>query len=180
MRTQREQVPPSVIADLSLKIYEYLVEWPIFQAAQCVACYVSIQNEVDTHPIIDHAWSHGKTVCVPVALAKHQMAFQKIANWDALKPARFGLLEPVFDTRDVIAPNDLDLILVPGVAFDGRGNRLGFGSGFYDRFLSDSSVVCVGLAYAFQVVAELPTESHDVQMDWLVTEEGMVACRKKT
>jgi 5-formyltetrahydrofolate cyclo-ligase len=108
------------------------------------------------------------------------MGFQEILSLDNLQSARFGLLEPERDVGLMVEPDDLDLVIVPGVAFDRRGNRLGFGGGYYDRFFERCNATRVGLAYAFQVVDDIPAEDHDVKIDWLVTEDEVILCQKET
>lgn len=180
MRRQRNQMTPAYIYKACTAIYEQMVTWPVFEAAHSVGFYASIQNEVDTHRLIEYALKRDKRVSVPVTQAQGIMDFQQILSLDALQPVRFGLLEPVRNLEQVIAPQDLDVVMVPGVAFDRQGNRLGFGSGFYDRYLAHCSATRVGLTYGFQVVDRLPADAHDIQMDWLVTENEMILCGTKT
>ena len=179
MAQQRDGAIPSYIYRACQAIYEQVIAWPVFQKAQSVACYVSVGQEVETHRLIGDALAMGKQVGVPVTKAKGVMDFQQIWSLDDLKPARFGLLEPVLDKGLVIAPEDVDLVMVPGLAFDRAGNRLGFGGGYYDRYLARCEAMKIGLAYAFQVVDAVPVENFDVPMDWLVTESEIIQCRKK-
>jgi 5-formyltetrahydrofolate cyclo-ligase len=180
MRAKRDQIPAPIIYKACQAIYERVVAWSVFQAAQCVACYVSVQNEVDTRRFIEYALGVGKQVCVPVTQGRGVMGFQEILSLDNLQSARFGLLEPERDVGLMVEPDDLDLVIVPGVAFDRRGNRLGFGGGYYDRFFERCNATRVGLAYAFQVVDDIPAEDHDVKIDWLVTEDEVILCQKET
>ncbi len=179
MRAKRDGVASHIIYEACQAIYKQVIAWPIFQASHRMACYVSIGQEVDTHRLIVSALAMGKQVYVPVTRAKGVMHLQEIFGLDELRPVRFGLLEPVYQAEKVVRPDDLDLVIVPGIAFDRQGNRLGFGGGFYDRFLAQCAATCVGLAYGFQVVDGVPTESHDVQMDGLVTEDEVILCQKK-
>jgi 5-formyltetrahydrofolate cyclo-ligase len=179
MRAKRDRVASPIIYEAGQRIYEQVTAWSVFKDAHCVACYVSIDNEVDTRRLIISALDMGKQVCVPVTQKKSVMHFQLISGLDELLPTRFGLLEPVFQAEKIVVPDDLDLVIVPGLAFDRQGNRLGFGGGFYDRFLTRCSATRMGLAYAFQVVDVVPIENHDVQMDRLVTEDEVILCRKK-
>jgi len=178
MRVKRDRVAPPIIYEACQAIYEQVVAWSVFQVAHCVACYVSMDNEVDTHRLIASALKMGKQVCVPVTRAKGVMHFQEIFGLDELRPIRFGLLEPVYQAEKVVGPDDLDLVVVPGIAFDRQGNRLGFGGGFYDRFLAQCAATRVGLAYAFQVVDAVPTKGHDIRMDGLITEHEVILCQK--
>lgn len=180
MRAKRNRVAIPIIYEASQCIYKQVMAWSVFQDAHCVACYVSMDNEVDTHGVIASALKMGKQVCVPVTQKKGVMHFQEILGLDELRPVRFGLLEPVYQAEKVVGADDLDLVIVPGIAFDWQGNRLGFGGGFYDRFLAPCLATRVGLAYAFQMVDAVPIENHDVQMDVLVTEDEVILCQEKT
>ncbi|MBT3605836.1 MAG: 5-formyltetrahydrofolate cyclo-ligase [Candidatus Latescibacteria bacterium] len=176
MGQKRDQAPAHYIYKVQEAICERMVVWSVFQAAQLVASYVSVRKEVDTHRLIEHALKVGKRVCVPVTEGKGVMVFQELLSLDELKPARFGLMEPEYDADRIVAPACLDLMMVPGVAFDRQGNRLGFGGGYYDRYLTHCDATYVGLAYGFQVVDDIPTEGHDVRLDWLVTEHEVISC----
>lgn len=179
MVQKRDQMPAHYIYRVHDAICERVMTWSVFQAATCVAIYVSVRKEVDTHRLIDLALEMGKQVCVPLTQRKGVMVFQEISSFDALQPARFGLLEPAYDAAQIVIPEDLDLVIVPGIAFDKSGNRLGFGGGYYDRYLAHCEAIRVGLAYGFQVVDDIPIEEHDVCVDWLVTEHEVIACQKK-
>jgi 5-formyltetrahydrofolate cyclo-ligase len=179
MRMKRDQIAAPIIYKVCQAIYERVIAWNVFQAAPCVACYVSVQNEVDTRQLIEYALRVGKKVFVPVTQGSGVMGFQEILSLDNLRSARFGLLEPEHDVGLMIEPDDLDLVIVPGIAFDRRGNRLGFGGGYYDRFFERCNATRVGLAYAFQVVDDIPAEDHDEKMDWVVTEDEVILCRAK-
>lgn len=176
MGQKRDQMPAHYIYTVQEAICERVVAWAVFQAAEIVASYVSVRKEVDTHRLIEYALKVGKRVCVPVTKRKGVMVFQEISSLDELKSARFGLMEPEYDTERIVAPEYLDLMMVPGVAFDRQGNRLGFGGGYYDRYLAHCDATSVGLAYGFQIVDDIPTEGHDVRMDGLVTENEAILC----
>jgi 5-formyltetrahydrofolate cyclo-ligase len=142
-----------------------------------VACYVSVQKEVETRGIIEYALDSGKQLAVPVTRTRGVMNFQRILSLAGLQADRFGLLEPLEDNAQIILPGELDFVIAPGIAFDRQGNRIGFGGGYYDRFLTQTRAIRVGLAYSFQLVDLLPAETHDVRMDWLVTENEVISCQ---
>ena len=91
-----------------------------------------------------------------------------------MRTAHYGLREPVPNPELILPPHALDVILIPGIAFDRRGHRIGSGKGYYDRFLTRTQAVRIGLAYDFQVIDRVPAEPHDVKMDWIVTESEMI------
>jgi 5-formyltetrahydrofolate cyclo-ligase len=142
--------------------------------AETIGCYVSVKNEVDTNGIIVDALSKGKRVSVPVTGPEGALNHVEIRSLDQLKPAQFGLLEPSHSNTDTICPGELDLVVVPGIAFDKSCNRIGFGAGYYDRYLEHVPASKVGLAYDFQILEEVPTESHDVPLDTVITQSGIL------
>lgn len=144
-----------------------------FNKAQALALYAPIRGEVDTAEIQHAALAAGKCLCYPRIDQEH-LGFFQVKCAAELVLGHFGILEPGPASRE-LAPEDLDLILLPGVAFDRRGFRLGYGRGFYDRFLTKSqfSGVKVGFGYNFQLLDCLPVERHDQPMDLLVTNQAV-------
>ena len=138
-------------------------------------CYVAIPGEVETRPILSQALSDGKRVVVPVVRGSNKrLVAAEITDPDkdlALK-GPFGIPQPRNLSQRQVPLKKLDLILVPGVAFDKEGRRLGRGGGYFDRFLSRTapSVPHVGLAFRFQVVKDLPWEPHDRQVSRVITD----------
>lgn len=155
--------------------------------ARQVALYVAARGELGTASLLEAAWSAGKQVLLPRCRPRQagHMDFVRCASMADLVPGHFGLLEPQADRAalpwESEEPNALnalcpDLLVIPGVAFDMQGNRLGQGGGYYDRALSHPALigaVRVGLAYTWQVVKTLPVELWDCPMHGLCTEEGM-------
>lgn len=146
-----------------------------------VMSYVSMHDEVSTHEIIRSCLRRGVRVCVPcVDAANQSMTASELENFSTdLEKGYGGIMEPRQDCRRPVDAEQIDLHLIPGVAFDPRGNRIGRGKGYYDRFLLEANPesIKVGLAYSWQVVDEIPEESHDVAMDLVVTEQGVVQIR---
>ncbi len=138
-----------------------------FNQATVVCCYVALSYEVQTQKLIEQMLKQNKRVSVPYVETENQsLCLYEIKNFTKdLTPGSFGVLEPTASVRqnDPVNPEALDLIFVPGVAFDRSGNRLGHGKGFYDRFLSGlkPSTVTIGLAYDFQLLDQLPVDVHD-------------------
>lgn len=134
--------------------------------------YMSIQDEVPTDGILRMAYRDGKRVCVPVTQGDHLLPCAVDERTDFVRGA-FGIAEP--KTRHIVAPDAIHLVLVPGLLFDRRGNRCGYGGGYYDRFLTDS-MCAVALAYSAQVIRAFPGEPHDKRVRYIVTEEGLISC----
>ncbi len=138
-------------------------------------CYAAISGEVETRQIIRKALSDGKRVAVPVTVSsKKRLIAVEISDpkRDLLGKGPLGIPEPHPKKRLPLARKELDLVLVPGVAFDAQGQRLGRGGGYYDRFLSKlpDGVPQIGLAFRFQVVADLPFEKHDKPVSLVLTD----------
>ena len=176
MLKQRFALTPSQVQEVGDAVRNRLVETDLYGRARCLGCYVSVKNEVDTHRLIQVALEGGKRVGVPVTRKKQSLVHLEIHTLSGLRSGPFGLLEPAGGDRIEIPPGDFDLMLVPGAAFDRRGNRIGFGAGYYDRFLARTSAPKVGLAYAFQVLGRLPAALHDIRLDYLVTETAVYTC----
>ncbi len=140
-----------------------------------LAVFASLPREVDTRPLMRSAAADGKTLLLPRIIDGGVLEFAAVSDLDALVPGRFGIREP--DPRLPVRPLSRSaLVLVPGVAFDRRGGRLGRGAGYYDRVLMPvragaEGPLCLGIAFALQVVESIPMTPLDVRLDGLVTED---------
>jgi len=146
-----------------------------YAEAGCIALYAPAHNETDTELLLTAALKAGKRVLYP-AVCRDQMVFRMVERIDELQKGVFGILEPCPMGADYQA-DEADLIVVPGVCFDLAGHRIGYGKGFYDRFLSysDRSAHLVGLCHDFQFTEELIlADMHDIPMDIVVSEKRIV------
>jgi len=161
-----------------IEIMDRILYLPEFLSAKCVLLYSSKGGEVHTDGIIRSALAAGKKVALPVTgKEKHMLHIYEIKEIDELVLGAFGILEPsVREGREVL-PEEVDLALIPGVSFDRRGHRIGYGMGYYDSLLKKIRGRKVGLCYSFQIVEKVPEESHDVPMDALVTEKEVMVCK---
>lgn len=148
-----------------------LAELPEFQAAEAVFCYASYGTELPTGPVIALARELGKRVAYPKVLDRETMKFYFA---EMLQPGFRGIPEPVAGEEAVPRPGDL--MLLPGAAFSLEGHRMGYGGGYYDRYLAalPCRPVCCGLCYELQLVQQLPHEPHDQIMDLLVTPQRII------
>lgn len=147
----------------SHKIAEKLMALPQFMKAKTVFCYCPLEEEVDTAEIIEACLSGGKALYVPKVLSKTEMgAVRYSAN---MEKNEFGIYEPADMPEEVI----IDFAVIPGVCFDERGARIGFGGGYYDRFLQPETFKA-GVAFSCQMCTAIEAEPHDVRMDAVVTE----------
>jgi len=151
-----------------------VLELSYFRKATTVALYSAVRNEVDTTLLAEAALAAGKSLCFPCVNGE-EMHFYPVNSLDELQEGCFGVCEPQPAEMEVAAAQ-IDFMLVPGVAFDLSGHRLGYGRGFFDRFLEGAGFYGqrVGLAYDFQVVERLPAEEHDQMVDLLVTEARII------
>ena len=144
-----------------------------FRRAKFVGCYVALPYEVQTWRMIEAMLSQGKRVAVPVVQpGSKRLQLSEVRDPNAeLIPGAFGVWEPVRSAFRPVDPKDLDLMLVPGLAFDRTGHRLGHGLGYFDRFLArlPRSIPTVGLAFAWQLVDHLPTAAHDHAVSAVLT-----------
>lgn len=142
-------------------------------AADAILLYLSAGSEPDTWDLLDQAWKQGKAVCAPRCLdGQGRMAFYRMPSPEALVPGRFGLWEPDPARCAPVGEISRGLCLVPGIAFDRAGYRLGYGKGYYDRFLAAHPVETVGLCFGELVLPSLPRELTDRPVGRLVTEAG--------
>jgi len=158
----------------SAAVQSLLCAHDCFSGAVTVALYSPVNNEVDTGRVF--AWSKelGKKVFYP-RVEGLDLGFYEVPRRQDLVLGAFGVLEPA--PAEGPARSGFDLVVVPGVAFDLRGHRLGYGKGYYDRWLSGKrGGILVGLAFDLQIVDELPAEKHDQQLDYIVTETRFIPC----
>ncbi len=147
-----------------------------YRRAKVVHTYVSSKpNEVDTRRLIDRCFKEGKRVVVPVVDSrKRSLKHSEIRNSNELQPATFGIHEPIH-LREVDI-SEIDLVIVPALVLDSHGNRIGFGGGYYDRFLKEISCKKIALAYDFQVLESIAPSKDDVGVDVIVTETRVIRC----
>jgi 5-formyltetrahydrofolate cyclo-ligase len=177
MLARRTQMTALEVEAAGETIANFVLASAEYAAATTVCSYLAFGQEAPTAPIVCAALADGKRVALPRTLfAQHQLALQEIHGFAGLLPGRYGILAPPLEAP-VISPTAIDLFLVPGLAFDAQGNRLGFGAGLYDSVLCHSGGYRMALAYAFQLLPRVPAGADDMPMDLIVTEHGVLACR---
>lgn len=169
MKSRLAALTPQEYRDLNQSLYSKFLQFKILDNTNNIMIYYSVRNEVDTVAIIGYLLEARKKVALPVCTPERDLQVAVINDLNQLQPAPFGLMEPK-PSAALLGPEKIELIIIPGVAFDEKGNRLGHGKGYYDRFLSKTpNKFKLGLAYDFQLVPEIPTEEHDVKMNGLLT-----------
>lgn len=175
MRAKREKLEPVEVKSKSAVICRRFMETDLYKQSKCIAIYLSIRNEVDLSLLIEHAFIEQKRLCVPITDAKKDEIFlSEIFESEAFIQGAFGIREPQKTRR--IEPKEVDLMLVPGLAFDFAGGRVGWGRAFYDRLIGQTNALLVGIGYEFQLCGAVEIEEHDRKMDYILTESELVVC----
>lgn len=174
-RQRREAIATEEHAARSRAICERVMRLAIYQAACSLHCYVPVRSEVDTLPLLTDALAREKHVVVPVVQrGSEELAHTRLTSLAAedLQPGLFGIPQP--RTLCPAEVGECRLLVVPLLAFDRSGYRLGYGKGYYDRLLAVARAPTVGVAFAAQEVAAVPREPHDLPLDWIVTEAEVI------
>ena len=175
MLAARDSLLPGQRTAKSREIEERLFSLPEFKAARIVLFFASFRSEVDTGPMIQRALTFGKRVVLPKVKGT-ELALYEIADWERdVSPGTWGIPEP-HENRPVRL-DEIDLVLVPGAAFDCQGNRLGYGAGFYDKLLSAFTKTTVALAFEAQIVPRVPAELHDIPIHKIMTERRVIEAK---
>lgn len=161
--------------DLSFQIAKRFYEDVYWKNASLIAITISKVPEVDTLQLIRKAWEQGKKVVVPKCEHKsRKLDFRELTRFSQLESGYFGLYEPIESETKSVDANEIQLVVVPGLAFSRNGSRLGFGGGYYDRFLENYQGNTVSLAFQQQLIPELPTEAHDKVVKKIITEAEII------
>ncbi|MBR1540051.1 MAG: 5-formyltetrahydrofolate cyclo-ligase [Clostridia bacterium] len=155
-------------------IFEKIIQEKEYQNAKVIALYKSLESEVDTSELIEYSIEQERIVCLPKVVGE-EIKFYQISEAEEFIKSKFGVEEPDENPEKEVAKNQIDLVIVPGVCFDTRKNRLGFGKGYYDRFLTGTNLKTIGICFEEQILKDgfLPVEENDVKMQKIVTEENV-------
>lgn len=174
----RDSVPNDKRHKLSQKIAENLFKTDFWKNIDCLTCFVSFGSEVETHSIISAALKQEKKIFVPkINLSTDEIEFFQITDFDKdLKMGSYGILEPSTTNISSVDSNIPNLHIIPGLVFDKNGFRIGYGKGYYDKFLKNVSpyAVKIALAFEFQIVEYLPHTTNDIPVDVLITENDIL------
>ncbi len=174
----RDKISYSLIIDKSYSIWEKLKNSEDFNSAHTVMFYSAIDNEVQTEFMIKESIRMGKKIVLPQTVSPNILIPKIIYNYPSdLSPGIFGILEPTKD-MPIIKKNEIDIIIVPGIAFSKDCMRIGYGKGYYDSFLKDYYNKKVGIAFWEQVVGYIPKDTHDVLLDKIITDKTIIYCNK--
>lgn len=178
MRQRRAALDARERMRASQAVADQLLSMPELKAAQTIAVYWAVQSELPLMHAVTALQRAGHRLCLPLVQADNTLRFAPWQPTTPMRPNRFGIPEPVVGSDETLAPDQLDIVLLPLLAFDDRGGRLGSGAGYYDRsfaFLRASErpaqPFLLGVAYAFQQVPALPNAEWDVPLDAVITEQ---------
>ena len=167
-------------AAIDAQIIDNFLASDLYKNSEWIMAYVSFGTEIYTHDFVKKALADGKHVVVPICnIADHTITLSEILNFpDDLEEGHYGILEVRPDCLRIVDPKQLDLVMVPGCAFNPSGNRMGFGGGYYDRFLETINDDCITVALIREdfIFDEIPMEAHDKSVDYMITEKRLITC----
>jgi len=177
---KRKSHDPKSRAAQSRSIIRTLLKRREFQKADKILIYLSKDGEVGTDNLLGLAFELGKRVCVPVVdRESNELRISELSGPDvSFRLGAFEVREPAEEDLNFVSPDQIDLVIAPGLAFDRRGGRIGYGKGYYDRLLSrlGSQVPRIALAFDFQVLDAVPQDKDDIQVDAIITEKNTMNC----
>ena len=177
--SERSNLPDREICEKSDSIFDALVSMDEFKKAQNIMLYIDFKNEVKTDRLIRHIIDSGKNAIVPISVIKGRKLIPSLLKDPdtELAVSTYGVKEPKKEFTRPFDKNSIDLVIVPGVAFGENGCRMGYGAGFYDRFIhsiQNDSLVTIGVAFEIQIYDFIPQEDHDITLDYIVTEKRII------
>ena len=174
-----KQLDAATYEGWSQQIHQRFLESEAVQRAAIIGLTVSAFPEVETRTLIQTLWSMGKKVAVPRCKPEtHEMDFYIFSDFEELETVYMALLEPVPSRTQYVTPRDIDLLVVPGVVFDKAGYRIGYGGGYYDRYLPQYKGETVAFCFAAQMVAKVPKDTYDYPIDSILTELEWIHCKQ--
>lgn len=179
-KTKRDMLCRDEREHKALLIKEKLFKQPEFEKAAAILFYADFGSEVPTTAMMEGALALGKTVILPITdIETNSLVLRKVTDLSHLEPNKYGIPEPVIENTAHIDADVIDLVIVPGMVFDEHGGRIGYGGGYYDRFLRkiDPIVPWISIAFELQIVPQIPSESHDLPVDMVITESRVIDCR---
>ncbi|MBZ9625033.1 5-formyltetrahydrofolate cyclo-ligase [Clostridium sp. FP2] len=178
MLKERKSMKTETVSAFSHIIMDTIIKLPEFLNCKNIMLYLSFNNEVDTYDLAKWCLDNGKKVIVPYCIKETReiIPFEINNLTTDLTKSSFGIMEPKHDILKKANTCDIDLIIVPGVVFDKYGSRIGFGAGYYDRFLPKrvKNTPTIGIAFDYQVISKIPTGTYDVPLDFIITEKRII------
>lgn len=179
MIARRNSITQEEVMEKGAMIQRRMIDLPIYRESKIIGLYANFNNEVPTSMIFEEALKDGKKVLFPCIIAKEKrLIFSPVQEREELKLGPFGILSPPCRENGSDFIGEAGLLLIPGVAYDLKGGRLGYGGGFYDRTLHKLAKppFIAALAYEFQILEEIPMHPHDVRVNAIITEQRVIIC----
>jgi len=180
---KRSKLTWEIIKEKSHIIEERLFNLEEYQKSNFIFSFISFKDEVHTHEIIKNSLNMGKRIGVPVTVIKpRKLLVSELKDFEKeLEIGYYGILTPKKEYQRILSPNIVDLVLVPGVAFDVEGYRVGYGGGYYDRFFSSlkKDVIKIGLCYDLQILSQVPRDPYDIPVDLIISENRLIYCKNR-
>ena len=174
-KEKRRSLSGDEVKERSKRASQFFLESDIYKNTKTIMLYYPLGNETDTSYISKCALDDKKTIVYPITNMKTNELTAVIADDNtSFSKGGYSVFEP--ESYKTIDKNKIDVIIVPGIAFDKKGYRVGFGKGCYDRFLGDVNALKIGFCYSFQIVDTISFDEHDICMDYLISEDGLVNC----
>ena len=173
-KAKRKEMLPEVVFEKSKKASENFLNNEIYKSSEVLMLYYPLGKETDTSLILKNALADGKTVVYPITNTDtNEITPVVVDRRTDFSKGGYSVFEPIEKNE---YKGTIDVILVPGIAFDKKGKRVGFGKGCYDRFLKRNDAIKVGYCYDFQIADDIEIDNFDVDMDYLISESGMIVC----
>jgi 5-formyltetrahydrofolate cyclo-ligase len=183
---RRNTIPSALKVQKEASIEKRLFDLEEFKKAKSILLYVSFRSEVDTTRYLKDIIKLGKKLILPVVDSRHKvLKLYKVKDTSELETGYMGIPEPGIKEGRRFALKDIDIVVIPGTGFDLKGNRLGYGGGYYDRLLSyeskqlarvENHIPTIALAFEEQIGEEIPAEPHDIKVDMIITDERLISC----
>lgn len=167
----RNQMRQDEVTDLSKRIIEQIKKQVDMMNYQVFGFYMPLGNEVDLKPLMTELIDLGKTIVIPKVHNQYTMDFYPVESIDDIHVGKYEVLEP--NNNKKMPKNEIDIIFIPGIYFSYQNYRLGFGGGYYDRYLKNYHQAKVGICFSFQYINDIPLENHDIPLDFIITENPL-------
>lgn len=177
LKNKRLNLSKDEVLAKSKQIKNRLFKIDDYKKAKNILFYVSYDGEVFTHDAIKESFIDKKVV-VPISNKEdYSLILSKLNSFEDLVEGPYGILEPKKEKIKEISFDEIDLIIIPGIVFDLKGNRIGHGKGFYDRLLKNTKVPIIALAFEFQIIGKIRVDEHDKPVDIIITEKRIIYCK---
>ena len=172
IREKYKQIRLNIInkKEKSSIIFNKLIMLDVYKNSKVIAIYKNLNSEVDTNNLIEYSLKNNKKVLLP-RIVNDEIRFYTIAADEELIKSNFGVYEPLENNNKLYSKNDINLIIIPGISFDKEKNRIGFGKGYYDKYLKNKNIYKIGLCFDEQIADKLPCSENDIKMDIVITDK---------